>query len=149
MKRAGKPPTVTHRILDRIRLLIYLSDTTQREVESRVGFSRGYLSQILGGTVEIKYWQLLAILQAIDFEPSEFFAKLFPRRRHPALEVLDDFRRQAGEPLSRDLAELFAYGIESIVDFRERLERCEDALEELAILGILERTSGKMTKKSV
>ncbi len=140
MKRSGAAsPTVAHRILDRIRLLIYLSDTTQREVESRIGFSRGYLSPILAGTVEMKYWQLLAILRAIELEPSEFFAQLFPRRRHRALEVLDDFRRQAEQPLSRELAQLYAFGIESIVDFRERLERCEDALEELATLGILER----------
>ena len=139
MKMSGETPTVTHRILDRIRLLIYLSDITQREVESRVGFSRGYLSQILGGTVEIKYWQLLAILRAIDFEPSDFFAELFPRRRHHALEVLDDFRRQTEHPLARELAQLYAFGIEAIVDFRERLERCEDALEELAVLGIFEQ----------
>lgn len=131
---------VTLRILERVRLRLHRSRLTQREVEKRVGFSRGYLSQLLAGTVELKYWQLLAILHALEIEPSEFFAELFPRHRHPALEALDDDGRQVqANPLSRELARLFAFGIESVLDFYERLVRCEEALDELAALGVLER----------
>ena len=129
---------VTLPILERLRLRLLRSRLTQREVEIRVGFSRGYLSQILAGTVELKYWQLLAILHAMKLEPSEFFGELFPRRRHPALETLDDVVRQSEEgSLSFELARLVAFGIESVLDFRDRLELCEEAIDELADLGLL------------
>jgi len=129
---------VTLPILERLRLRLLRSHLTQREVEIRVGFSRGYLSQILAGTVEIKYWQLLAILHAMELEPSEFFGELFPRRRHPALETLDDVVGQSEEgSLSFELARLFAFGIESVLDFRDRLALCEEAIDELADLGLL------------
>lgn len=151
--------SLTRRILERVRQLIFLSDVTQREVEKRVGFSRGYLSQLLGGTVEIKYWQLLAILHAMELDPAEFFSELFGRRRHRALDVLDEVRRRGErEPLSLELARLYAFGIESIADFHLRLERCEDALEELGALGVLEPSelglesgglSGKREEKRV
>ncbi len=131
--------STTLRILESLRLSIYLSKTTQREIERRVGFSRGYLSQLLGGTVDLKLWQLLAILHAIEMEPAAFFAELFPRRRN--LEILDRFHRQARDrekPLSLELARLYGFGIESVAEFRQRLERCEDALEELAELGLVD-----------
>ncbi len=135
--------TLTSRILERVRLSIFFSDLSQRELERRIGFSRGYLSQLLGGAVELKLWQLLAILHAMELEPSEFFVELFPRRRQPALA-----RRARQQPLSLELAQLYTFGIESMADFHERLERCEDALEELADLGILEN-SGKKTESRV
>ncbi|MCP4658840.1 MAG: helix-turn-helix transcriptional regulator [bacterium] len=131
----------TLRVLKRLRLLIYLLDDTLREVEKRSGFSRGYLSQILTGTVEIKLWQVLAILEAIQLEPSEFFAELFPRRCNRAVETLDELHngsRTLERPLSLELARLFKLGIESIEDFRGRLERCEEALAELHGMGLLE-----------
>lgn len=128
---------VTTRILERLRLRLMRSRITQREIERRVGFSRGYLSQLLAGTVEMKYWQLLAILDAMELEPSEFFGELFPRRRHPALEALDEVARQSEESsLSYELARLFAFGIESVLDFHDRLALCEEAIDELADLGL-------------
>lgn len=124
-------------VLERVRLLLFLSDSTQRQVEIRAGFSRGYLSQLLAGTVEIKYWQLLAILDAMGIRPADFFGELFPRR-HPALAELDELRHRRGHgSLSLELVRLYAFGIESIVDFFERLERCEAAIDELVDLGVL------------
>ena len=134
------PQDMTLRVLERLRLRLLRSHLTQREVESRVGFSRGYLSQLLAGTVELKYWHLLAILHAMELEPSEFFGELFPRRRHPALETLDDVTRQSEESsLTYELARLFAFGIESVLDFSDRLALCEEAIDELADLGLLGR----------
>lgn len=134
----GDPRVATAHVLERIRLLIYLSERTQREIEQRLGFSRGYLSLLLGGKVDLKMWQLLAILHALELEPAEFFAEAFPRRRNRALENLDDLRESLrNKPLALELAGLFALGIESIADFSERLECCENALDELADLGIL------------
>lgn len=131
---------LTRRILERVRLRLHRGHLTQREVEKRVGFSRGYLSQLLAGSVEIKLWQLLAVLYVLDLEPADFFAELFPRRRHPALEALDDLGRQGQDnPLSVELARLFAFGIESVFDFYDRLVRLEEALDELTALGVLDQ----------
>lgn len=132
--------SLTFHILERVRFRLFLSNLTQREVEKRLGFSKGYLSQLFSGTVEIKYWQLLAILHAMGLDPSEFFAELFPRR-HPALETLADFRDQAPQKsLSLELARLYAFGIETILDLYERLERCEVALGELVEMGLLKHS---------
>jgi len=130
--------SLTLRILECLRLEIYLSKVTRREIERRVGFSRGYLSQLLGGTVELKLWQLLAILHAVGMDPASFFSKVFPRRRsEEVISRLQPEGRGCGKPLSLELARLYGVGIESMADFRERLERCEDALDELADLGLV------------
>jgi len=129
---------MTLRILERLRLEIYLSKVTQREIERRIGFSRGYLSQLLGGSVELKLWQLLAILHAIGKDPASFFSETFPRRRSE--EVIARLQPDRSKPLSLELARLYGIGIESVADFRERLERCEDALDELADLGLGDET---------
>jgi transcriptional regulator with XRE-family HTH domain len=132
------PKDVTVRILERLRIRILRSDLTQRAVESRVGFSRGYLSLLLNGTVELKYWHLLAILHAMELEPSEFFGELFPRRHHPALESLDDVASRSEEgSLTFELAGLFGMGLETVVTLRERLALCEEAIDELTDLGVL------------
>lgn len=131
----------TRRLIKWLRLVIGLSARNQREIEVRAGFSRGYLSQILGGRVDIKIWHLLVILDAIDTYPADFFFQLFPRRKNRTLEVLRCLRRRArgsDTPLVRDLARLYGYGLESLEDLDERLARCEDALAELNALGILE-----------
>jgi transcriptional regulator with XRE-family HTH domain len=124
----------TQPILESLRLRVYVCDLTQREIEKRIGFSRGYLSQVLGGTVEIKLWQLLAILDVVGVEPVDFFDGLYPRRGSQALEVFERLRNspQAQQsPLNLELARLYGFGIESVEEFRDRLAQCEDALEEL------------------
>lgn len=135
---SSKQSDVLSRVLERLRLLIYFSELTQREIEERVGFSRGHLSQLLGGTSDLKLWHLLAILRVMELEPGDFFGDLFSPHRSPALKTLDDVRRRSkGKPLSFELARLYAVGIESIADFSDRLARCEEALGELAERGVL------------
>jgi len=129
---------MTQRILERLQLRIRRSKLTQSAIESRIGFSRGYLSQIFTGTVEIKSWHLLAILEVMGLEPSEFFRELFPRHRVPALESLADMAHRSEEgSLSYELTRLFASGIETFHDLRDRIERCEEALDEARDLGLI------------
>ncbi len=132
-----KPEQETERLLKKIRLLVFFSDSSQRDLERRAGFSRGYLSQLLHGHVDIKLWQLLVILNAMHVHPSEFFAELFPQRwiavprwlRWPSVT-------REGTP-GFELARLYGIGIESIEDLGRRLERCEAYLSELADLELV------------
>jgi transcriptional regulator with XRE-family HTH domain len=132
-----------HRLLDRLRVIVCLSPLRHREIEQRAGFSRGYLSQILCGNVELKFRHLITILDAVEVSPAELFAELYPRRRRTAAELLDSLpsgSRLREDPFVAQLAQLFAFGIEALIDLYERLERCEDALYELGEIGLLDRS---------
>ncbi|MEM7349581.1 MAG: helix-turn-helix transcriptional regulator [Acidobacteriota bacterium] len=118
-------------------MLIQLSKRTQQEIEQRAGFSSGYVSQMLNGHIEIKVRHLLVVLDAIEVRPAELFLQLYPRRRDRASEVLATFKRRSGRfesSLARELARLYGYGIESLEDLEDRLERCEDVLSELDVI---------------
>lgn len=126
----------TVRLLKRLRLLIQLSEKTQQEIESQAGFSSGYLSQMLNGHIEVKIRHLLVILDSIEIRPAELFLQLFPRRRNRISDVLETFKRRSGsfdKSLVRELARLYGYGIESLDDLEDRLDRCEHVLTELDV----------------
>ncbi len=128
----------TQRLLQRLRLLIQLSKHSQANIEERAKLSRGYLSQILNGHVEIKLWHLLVVLEALGVSPADLFFQLFPRHRSRVPEVLEGFRSSSekmDKSLMMELARLYGYGIESVEDLTERLGRCEEVLVELEALG--------------
>ncbi|RMH23485.1 MAG: hypothetical protein D6696_00400 [Acidobacteria bacterium] len=140
------PRDEVRRVLRRLRLLIFLSPLNQRQVEARAGFSRGYLSQIVCGNVDLKFRHLITILHAADIDPGAFFAELYPRRRSERLQqVLDGFLRRS-RPIDRllrkQLVRLYGLGLESLEELYERLDRCEDAFSELEAMGIFERETG-------
>ncbi len=61
-----------------LKSVIRSSGLTGREIERRLGMSGGYTSRLLGGGVELKLSQILAILDVIGLYPSELFAMAFP-----------------------------------------------------------------------
>ncbi len=76
-------------ILQELRRRIRATGLRYADIEERAGFSRKYLSQLLNGYVDIKIYQLLKILMAIEVEFSEFFtavARGYRRRVKPASE---------------------------------------------------------------
>lgn len=113
-------------LLDRLRLLIHYSPETPRELERRAGFSRGYLSQILGGHLTLRVEHLLALVLALDLEPAEFFDGLFTDSRF-RLRQPDEppRRRDANQALSLELAKRYGVGLESLDDLLRRLEEYE------------------------
>jgi len=128
----------TLRLLQGLRLLIQRSEHSQTKIEERARFSRGYLSQLLNGHVEIKLWHLLVTLEALGVSPADLFFQLFPRHRSRVPEVLEGFRSSSGKmdkSLMMELARLYGYGIESVEDLTQRLGRCEEVLDELEALG--------------
>ena len=128
-------------ILEAVRLMIRRSELSQRQVEERVGFSRGYLSQLLAQNLDLKVWHLLAILDLFDESPSTFFARL---GMGPARDALSDFA--AAEPLDVELAEsldrLYHVGVGSLARLRRRLERLDEAVGELERRGLVTPAGG-------
>lgn len=126
-------------VLAELRRLVRASELSQRKIEERAGFSKGYLSQLLAENLDLKVWHLLAILEVLEVSPADFFLQLYPSRRYPALEEFQRLSRPLSEKTDRVLEGLYAFGVESLRDLRGRLERCETAIGQLHDKGLLGR----------
>ncbi len=124
--------------LEEIRRLVQASGLSQREVEERAGFSKGYLSQLLARNLDLKVWHVLAILDALKHSPGEFFGQVYPASRLPALERFQETSRPLSQEMDEVLGRLYQYGVESLNELRGRLTRCERAVTKLEDLGFLE-----------
>ena len=71
------------RVLDTLKTALRLLGVTNREVESRLEMSHGYLSRILAGAIELRVEHVLAIVEVIGIDPAEFFDLAFPVRPEP------------------------------------------------------------------
>ncbi len=125
------------RVLGALRLHIKSSPLSQRKIEQRASFSRGYLSQLLSEKLELKVVHIMAILAVLDLPPSRFFAELYPTARPSALDHFKRSSRLDIPELSKTMDELYGLGLESLHGLRHRLARCEDAVEQLEGLGVL------------
>ncbi|RMH16031.1 MAG: XRE family transcriptional regulator [Acidobacteria bacterium] len=128
-----EPHAETRRVLRHLRDVIEDADMTQRQIESRAGFSRGYLSQLLAQNIDLKYRHVLAVLEAVGIAPATFFARVFPP---------PESRPPRGRPLElppdHQAANVYGFGIEAVQELRQRLERCEDALVTLHESGVID-----------
>jgi transcriptional regulator with XRE-family HTH domain len=68
---------------------------TRKDLDQRLGAGPGYVSQVLTGRMELKFRHILAILRALDVEPSLFFQTLYPETR-PATDqaVMEEFLKR-------------------------------------------------------
>ncbi len=69
---------IVERLRRELRALVRESGWTQRRVEEVNGFTAGYLSQVLSGTITLTVRHLCGILLAIGMKPEDFFARVFP-----------------------------------------------------------------------
>ena len=123
-----------------LRQHIAHSPLSQRKIEERVGFARGYLSQVLTGRIDLKIAHLLRVLDTLALPPGRFFAQLHPRPDRQALDALRARARRHEQPapMKRDrVRDIEALGVESPTDLRRRLERCEQVIAQLETLGIV------------
>jgi transcriptional regulator with XRE-family HTH domain len=67
------------RVAEALREAIRRGKTSQRQVERALGQGKGYLSQLLGGNVDLKLKHVFAILAVLGVEPEEFFLELYER----------------------------------------------------------------------
>ena len=124
----------TRPALEEIRRLVQASGLSQREVEERAGFSKGYLSQLLARNLDLKVWHVLAVLDALKHSPGEFFAQVYPTSRFPALERFRETSRPLSQEMDEVLGRLYQYGVESLNELRGRLTQCERKIEDLGTL---------------
>lgn len=77
------------------------SGSSQREVERRLGWGEGYVSQILRGKVVFKFKHCFAILAVIGVAPEAFFAALVAesRPRRPSRALREEVGRLVRELL--------------------------------------------------
>jgi transcriptional regulator with XRE-family HTH domain len=68
---------------------------TRKDLDQRLSAGPGYVSQVLTGRMELKFRHILAILRALEVEPSVFFQTLYPENR-PATDavVMEEFLRR-------------------------------------------------------
>lgn len=78
MARTKNDDEVT-RILAMLRDAIRYSNMSNREVERRLGYSAnsGYLSRLFAGGRELKFRQILDILESVGLPPANFFRAAF------------------------------------------------------------------------
>jgi transcriptional regulator with XRE-family HTH domain len=68
---------------------------TRKDLDQKLGAGPGYVSQVLTGRMELKFRHILAILHALDVEPSVYFQTLYPENR-PSSDavVMEEFLRR-------------------------------------------------------
>lgn len=78
-----------------LETIMQAAGLTRKDLDQRLGAGPGYMSQVLTGRMELKLRHILAILKALDVEPSLFFQTLYPEDR-PASDVvvMEEFLRR-------------------------------------------------------
>src|SRR6185295_12499622 len=68
---------------------------TRKDLDQKLGAGPGYVSQVLTGRMELKFRHVLAILRAVEVEPSIFFLTLYPENRQTSdAVVMEEFLRR-------------------------------------------------------
>lgn len=88
---------------------------SRQSVEHQMGFSAGYLSKILGGTVELRMRHVFLLLEALGVDPGSFFTLAFPPSGSPEQRwLVEAVRRSLG--LAGPPAEPAAPGTTAVTD---------------------------------
>ncbi|HEV8581857.1 MAG TPA: helix-turn-helix transcriptional regulator [Thermoanaerobaculia bacterium] len=64
-----------------MRRSIAVLGLSQNEVERRLGMSRGHLSRLFGGQIDLKFDHVVHIANVLGVEPEEFFRLAFASRQ--------------------------------------------------------------------
>jgi transcriptional regulator with XRE-family HTH domain len=71
----------TARVAEVLTAAARIAGRSRLSLEQQMGLSSGYLSKILGGTVELRLRHVSMILDALEVDPADFFRVAFPRRQ--------------------------------------------------------------------
>jgi transcriptional regulator with XRE-family HTH domain len=68
------------RLTNLLAAAVKFSNTTQREVERKLGLSSGSLSRLFSGGIELKVKHILDVCEVIGFPAARFFHAAYPQR---------------------------------------------------------------------
>ena len=86
------------RTVEALKQIIRMKGYALREVDRRLARHRGWTGKNLGDSRDLKYRELLELLDALEVSPATFFASLFPLPGYPNRSLDDSARRTAAEP---------------------------------------------------
>jgi len=69
---------------------------TNREVERRLGVSRGYLTRLFSGVMDLRYDHVSEIAKAIGVEPEDIFRLAYPPTQKPFTPAVQRLRETIG-----------------------------------------------------
>jgi len=64
-----------------IEALLALRGLSRKDLDRRIGRTPGYVTQIINGTIGLKFSMLVRMIRALEFEPEVFFRTVFKRNR--------------------------------------------------------------------
>lgn len=109
-----------------LEALIQAIGMSREEVEQRLEASPGYLGRLLSGRVELKLRHILAVLRALEIEPSLFFHTLYPEAGPEGGTVRIDELRLRLEALGLEIGT--ASGSEAEPDLERLVQRAVQAV---------------------
>ena len=74
----------TQHMVDVLKSVIRALGLTLREVEGRLGVSRGYLTRLFSGVMDLRFDHISEIAEAVGIEPDEILRLAFPPVQKPA-----------------------------------------------------------------
>ena len=74
----------TQHMIDVLKSVIRALGLTLREVEGRLGVSRGYLTRLFSGVMDLRFDHISEIAEAVGIEPDEILRLAFPPAQKPA-----------------------------------------------------------------
>jgi transcriptional regulator with XRE-family HTH domain len=83
-------------MIDVLRATIRALGFTNREVESRLGVSRGYLTRLFSGVMELRFDHVTEIAEILGVDPDELFRLAYPPSRKPAAQEVLRLREALG-----------------------------------------------------
>jgi transcriptional regulator with XRE-family HTH domain len=88
----------TQHMVTVLRTTIRALGLTLSEVERRLKVSRGYLTRLFSGTMELRFDQVSEIAEAVGIEPEEVLRLAFPPSQQPATPETLRLREALGVP---------------------------------------------------
>jgi len=76
----GKLTPELRRVSQALGEVIRRRRTSQQVVERAMGLSKGYLSQLLNGNVDLRMKHIYQALDVLKLEPADFFLEVYDRR---------------------------------------------------------------------
>lgn len=88
------------RMISTLRATFRAMSLTSREVETRLGVSRGYLTRLFSGVMELRFDHVTDIAEAVGVDPDELFRLAFPQTQEEVSPATLKLRQALGAPES-------------------------------------------------